>query len=222
MLELHCQKCDRCFSPHLIDYTNTDFTNCQYCDASLTDIKYTHAKESVFDLQNFLNISLKQNMILDNRYPIIDNKVFELFATVRGFMLFFRDLVHSDVYSSFKDYLFEQMGYQYKPIEKDMTLLQSSIDALPVKQRYQLLDMVACIFQINLPEVVVMLTQADVSKQLFTRSTTLYSPTLIHISKLLRNRPKIVKRKATKNVSVYKPQSKYEVESLMEEIRPYL
>ncbi|HIQ28077.1 MAG TPA: hypothetical protein EYH42_06215 [Sulfurovum sp.] len=222
MLELHCHECNRCFSPHLIDYTNIDFTKCQYCNASLTDIKYTHAKESVFDFQNFLNISLKQNIILGNKYPIIDNKVFELFATVRGFMLFFRNLAHSDVYSSFRDYLFEQMGYQYKPIEKDMSLRQSSIDALPVKQRYQLLDMVTCIFQFNLPEVILMLTKADVSKQLFTKSITLYSPTLIHISNSLKNRPKTIKKKVIKTVSAYQPKSKYEVEALMEEIRPYL
>jgi len=222
LLELYCHTCNKCFSPHLIDYINTDFTKCQYCDAPLSNTICTPSKKSVLTLQKFLNNSLKLNTVAVNNYPIFNKTISELFSTVRGFMLFFRDLIHSKSYILHKDYIFLHMNYQYKPIANDRTSHQSNIDALPVRQRYQLLDMLSSIFQMNLKEIILMLISADVSKQFFTRSITLYSPTLTHISNSLKNRPKTVNKKIVKSISAYQPHSKDEVEILMEEIRPYL
>jgi len=222
LLELYCHKCQRCFSPHLTDYTNTDFTKCQYCNTSLTDAKLTHSKKPILHLQNFLNNSQKQNILLSNHYPIVDNKVPEFFATVRGFMLFFRDLIYSKSYGAYRDYIFKSINYQYVPIKKDPMTHRSSIDELPIKYRYQLLDIISSIFQFELHEIILIFTQADISRQLFTRSIILPSPTLVHISNSLKNRPKAVNKKVSNVVSQYQPKSKDEVESLMEEIRPYL
>jgi len=222
LLQLRCYKCNKCFSPHLISYTDTDFTKCQYCKTSLVDTTCIPIKESVLELQKHLNNSLQKKTIADNRYPIIANEVSELFTTVRGFMLFFRDLVHTKNYHLYRDYLFKELSYQYTPIDRDNASQQSSIDALPVAQRYQLLDMVSHIFQFHITEIIAMLIRTDISKQLFTRSITLHSPTLIHISKSLKNRSKIIKKKVIQSLSTHQPSTKDEVESLMEAIRQYL
>lgn len=222
LLHLKCSSCGHCFSPHLITYTDTDFTKCQYCHTSLIDNVTTSVNHAVLELQKFLNLSLKEQIISPNNYPLIDKNITDLFATIRGFMLFFRDLIHSSVYYSYRDTLFEEMSYRYVPIERENESIQVSIDALPVNQRYKLLEIIAHLFQFSLSDIIILLQESDISRQLFGRSIKLYSPTLIYIKKALIHRPKILCKHDSYLDKKYLPRSKEEVEILMDEIRAYL
>lgn len=222
LLHLNCDNCNHCFSPHLITYTDTDFTKCQYCHSSLVDKKIISIQPSVLELQRFLNLSLQDEKINPNSYPIIDQNISDLFATVRGLMLFFRDLTHLKSYHSYKDDLFKEMNYSYKALKKEKEFSKINIDALPVNQRYQLLEIISHLFQFSLLDIISMLKKIDISKQLFTRSIKIYSPTLMKISKSLINRPKKPSRKPSHIYSEYQPHSKEEIELLMDKIRDYL
>ncbi len=222
LLQLHCNKCGNCFSPHLITYTDTDFTRCQYCKVPLSQSSYTKGNTSVLQLQTFLNTSLKNKFVSNSKYPPRDIKVSDVFATIRGFILFFRDITHSQVYYKYRDYLFKEIGYQYKPITQDHAAKQISIDALPIFERHQLLEMVASIFELSLDEIILLFKKADISKQLFTKSITLYSPTLTYLSKALKERQKIVTKPIIYTAKEYEPNTQEYVESLMDKIRIHL
>lgn len=222
LLQLKCNKCGHCFSPHLITYTDTDFTKCQYCQASLIDTKTTSVKQSILELQKFLNLSLYNQRVAPNDYPIIDQNIADLFATIRGFMLFFRDLIHSSKYHSYRDNLFDRMSYEYSPIDRENESIQASIDSLSVNQRYQLLEIISHLFQFSLSDIITTLQKSDISQQLFNRSIKIYSPTLIYIIEALADRPKTTHKKVSHEHRKYQPRSKEEVEILMDEIRAYL
>lgn len=222
LLQLKCPRCGNCFSPHLLVYTDTDFTKCQYCQASLIDKETISVNQSTLELQKFLNLSLNNKKVAPNNYPIIDQKIADLFATVRGLMLFFRDLIHTQSYCSYREYIFQQISYPYSPMKKEPISIQATIDALPVNYRYQLLDIISHLFQFTLSEIIAILQKSDISKQLFTRSIKLYSPTLILITSKLIDRPKEVRKKVSRAYQEYQPRSKEKVEHLMDEIRKYL
>jgi len=223
LLQLHCSKCGHCFSPHLISYTDTDFTKCQYCKTPMSKSNnHDEIEKSVLQLQTFLNNSLKEKTVVPSGYPIHDAEISDLFATVRGFMLFFRDIIHSRAYQKYREPLFMEMNFQYRPMIQDHTAKQISIDALPVEERYRLLEMVAAIFTFSLDEIVLILKKTDVSKQLFARSIALYSPTLAYIVRALKDRPKTTKNTITPLHREYQPNTQEQVEKLMHDIRTYL
>lgn len=222
LLQIHCNKCGNCFSPHLITYIDTDFTRCQYCKAPLDESNFIKGNVSVLQLQTFLNASLKKEAISNSKYSLKDIKVSDIFATIRGFMLFFRDIIHSKSYHKYRDYLFKEMNYQYKPITQDYTAKQISIDALAATERHQLLEMVASIFERNLDEIILLFKKADISKQLFEKSITLYSPTLIYIARTLKERQRTVTKPIIYTVKEFEPNTQERIESLMHDIRIHL
>lgn len=222
LLQIHCNKCGNCFSPHLISYTDTDFTKCQYCKTPMSKSNHIKADESVLQLQTFLNNSLKEKTVIPSNYPIRDIEISDLFATIRGFMLFFRDITHAQTYAKYRDHLFMEMNFQYAPITVDHTAKQISIDALPVAERYQLLELVTAIFTFKLDEIVLILKKTDISKQLFTKSITLYSPTLTYIMQTLKDRPKTIQNPIAYPQKEYQPNTQNQVEKLMHSIRTHL
>lgn len=222
LLRLICHKCGHCFSPHLISYTDTDFSRCQYCQSSLVNQEYISINQSVLSLQSFLNCCLREGRIIVNDYPIIDKTVADLFATIRGFMLFFRDLIHSKTYHAYRDHLFEEMKYRYEFVKKDNESHQLNLDALSIYQRYQLLEMVSCLLCFSLSDIIALLNKSDISKQFFLRSIKFYSPTLVHISNSLKERTRTPKKAILRTYLEYQPRSQEEVELLMDEIRKFL
>ncbi|MBD3797198.1 MAG: TniQ family protein [Campylobacterales bacterium] len=222
LLQLACSKCGHCFAPHLIAYTDTDFSRCQYCQSSLIRGKMIPVSKSVLNLQSFLNRTIKERQIPPHTYPIIDENAADLFATARGLMLFFRDLIHAKIFQPHAEYLFKEIGYHYEPVKREDDSRQLSIDALSSEKRHQLLDMVSHLLYFSLSDIVAILREADISKQLFMRSIKLHSPTLSHIANSLKERKRTANKEILRTYSDFQPRPKEEVELLMDEIRKYL
>ena len=89
LLQLHCSKCYTVFSPHLITYTNTDFTKCQKCGFDLRQSQIIKATNDVILFQERLNEAAFKDKIDSIILKPPDSSISDIFATIHIFIFLF-------------------------------------------------------------------------------------------------------------------------------------
>ncbi|MFA6193004.1 MAG: TniQ family protein [Sulfurimonas sp.] len=214
LLLCRCQNCNKAFSPHKVDYINTQIykcTNCSY-DLRLSDVII--ANNEVIKFQNKLNDAVF-NDIIDTEFPILEKNQYELFSTIRAFISFFKYLKRIK-----KRYtLFEKINF-HEELNLSKYPKGTTFESMSVIDRQKLLLLVSKLFTLNIDEIKQLLTETHISKKTLLEQVFVTSKTLDYLAENLVNHNNKISS-IDKSVKI-KPRSKDEVEALMDEIRPFI
>ena len=215
-LLLHkCQKCDKTFAPHKVNYLDIQVFKCTHCGFDLRQSKTTVANSEVLVFQSKLNNVAFHN-IFDTDFPIVAHTQEELFNTIRIFISFFKNLLRLDK----RHLLFEKINFND---EINLARYQkgTTFEAMSSVDREQMLLMVSRLFEFTMDEIrqFLMLDLQITKKSLLSQILTT-SRTINFLANDLDNG--IAKIVLADRTSVIRPRTKDEVEALMEEISPYI
>ncbi len=215
LLQLHCPNCYTVFSPHLIDYRNTDVTSCKKCGLDLKKIERTQADRQAISLQEQLNHATTTGIIDLLVFPVLDKTIDELFATVRVFLHMFYKMNHCQAIQKVVIALIGNVP-EYK-----IQHPTGSLEMIDVESRHVLMSIVAKLFKHDLAEIIAILLDCKVTRQMFFDTNYENSPTIKYIFESLADnaRSRLHVRHGNNKIE---PKSKEHVEEMMNEIRKYL
>jgi len=217
LLQLNCPQCHTVFSPHLIDYNNTDITRCQYCSYDLRKSPPYPSDAQATNLQNILNNAVSNKTIPTNNSPLIDNTLKGFFITIRILLILFRNFTR---HQNIKHILLRELGLThlnsyYSPTHGN------TLDSISVNERHFLFTVMNRLFRLSLEEVIMLFRQAKITKEILSPRGMLSSKTITYISSRLESRSRkkftTIRKKSTIHVK-----NKNSIELLMSDIRQYL
>lgn len=209
-----CQKCNRTFSPHKVDYINNQIYKCTNCGYDLRLSDTTTVNSEVINFQNKLNDAAFNN-IIDIYFPILELTQSELFNTIRILISFFKYISKAKK----RDAIFEKINF-YEKLNLSTYPMGTTFEAMSATDRQQLLLLVSKIFTLSISEIKELFVTNNISKKLLLSQVSVISKTINYLAKDLIDSNKKISS-IDKTVKI-KPRSKDEVEALMDEIRPFL
>lgn len=215
LLQLHCPKCYTVFSPHLITYTNTDFTKCQKCGFDLRQSQIIKATNDVILFQERLNdFALKDKMDTIILKPP-DNTIVDIFATIHILIFLFHRVDRCEAVQK----LVEKLTSNY-PRHYNFSFKQT-LESIDVKKRYLFLSFIENLFQYDTKGIFDLFLNSKITRQMLLEAGYTLSPFIKGLISHLKDNGRIgVARK--KHSKALEPRSPEEVERLMDEIRKYL
>lgn len=213
ILHLRCPQCHTVFSPHLVDYTDTDIGKCRKCGFDLREMASKQADEGVIRLQEMLNHSVLTGWAKGTIFP--DQGLSDIFATLRMLMFLFHGVSRCQ---AVQRVVSELTGHNDFPV---IAYTGYALETADVYERHYLMMLCCKIFEMDINDIVELFWNAGVTRQMITEATHENSPVIRH---LLSELPENGRERGPSNVGKKKiePKSKQEVEKLMDEIRRYL
>ena len=213
ILHLRCPQCHTVFSPHLVDYTDTDIGKCQKCGFDLRDIASEKADEDVIRLQEMLNRSVMTEEINGQILP--DQSISDMFATLRMLMFLFHKVSRCQAVQRVVGELIDSDEF---PV---ITYTGNALETADVTERHYLMLLCAEIFRMNIDAIAGLFHNSGITRQMIDEAKHEDSPV---ISFLLEALPENGRNRDGSQAGKKKiePKSKVEVEKLMDEIRRYL
>ena len=217
LLQLNCPQCHTVFSPHLINYNNTDITRCQNCNYSLKESLSYPSDTQATNLQSILNNAISNKTIPTNSFPLIDNTLKDFFITIRILLILFRNFTR---HQNIKHILLRELGLThlnsyYSPTHGN------TLDSISANERHFLFTVMSRLFKLSLEEVIMLFRQARITKEILATRGMPSSNTITYISSRLESRNKknftTIRKKPTICV-----RNKESIELLMSDIRQYL
>lgn len=213
VLHLRCPKCHTAFSPHLVNYLDTDIGKCQKCGWDLRQIVSEKADDGAIWLQEMLNHSVVSGDADSAILP--DHSLSDIFATLRMLMFLFHGVSRCQ---AVQRVVSELTGSDEFPA---ITYTGDALDTADVQERHYLMMLCAKVFGMNIAEIINLFREAGITRQMIAEAKHEDSPVISgFMEELLENG-----RNAGGIHSVKKkiePRSREEVERLMDEIRRYL
>jgi len=213
ILHLRCPQCHTVFSPHLVNYTDTDIGKCQKCGFDLREMASEKADEGVIHLQEMLNHSATTGEVNGAISP--DQSVSNMFATLRMLMFLFHGVSRCQAVQRTVSELtgngdFPTITYAGCPLEK-----------ADVNERHYLMMLCSKVFDMDIEYITDLFGQAGVTRQMIAEASHKDSPVIrCLLAELAENgRERELVHPGKKQIE---PRSKEEVERLMDEIRKYL
>lgn len=213
ILHLRCPQCYTVFSPHLINYTDTDIGKCQKCGFDLREMDPEQADEGVIYLQEMLNHSATTGEANGAISP--DQNVSNMFATLRMLMFLFHGVSRCQ---AVQRVVSELTGYDDFPL---ITYTGDALETADVHERHYLMMLCSKIFKMDINDIIDLFRNAGITRQMIDEAKHEDSPV---ISYLLEELPENGRERGPSNAGKKKieSKSKQEVEKLMDEIRRYL
>lgn len=213
ILHLRCPKCHTAFSPHLVNYLDTDIGICQKCRFDLRQVVSEKADDRAIYLQEMLNTSALTGDANGAIYP--DQSVSDIFTTLRMLMFLFHGVsrcqavqrVVSELTGSDKFPVIAYTGY--------------ALETADVQERHYLMMLCAKVFEMNIDDITELFRKADVTRQMIVETKHEDSPVISHFLEALRENGRS-RESVYPGKNKIEPRSKEEVEELMDEIRRYL
>ncbi|WP_333804904.1 TniQ family protein [Sulfurospirillum sp.] len=215
LLQLHCPKCYTVFSPHLITYTNTDFTKCQKCGFDLRRAPIVKATNDVILFQEKLNNVVFKDHVDTMILKPPDITISDIFATIHILIFLFHRVDRCEAVQK----LVEKLTSHY-PRHYDFSSRQT-LESIDVKQRYLLISFIENLFQYDAKGIFALIMDYRITRQMLLEAGYTLSPFIEYLISQLKDNGRIsVERK--KHSKALEPRSPEEVERLMDEIRKYL
>lgn len=215
LLQLHCPNCFTVFSPHLIDYRDTDVTKCQNCGYDLKDSPCEHADKEALAFQEGLNHAVKTGDIDHTFFPVLDTNVQELFATIRIILHFFHKVGRCHATQKVGQALLKNKEM------REIDYSGNTLESVDVKERHFLMMLAARLFRWQPDSVIRLLAKANVTQQMLYDGKHDISPTVEHILNALEDNARRTSVSHHMNKKI-EPNNKETVEAMMDEIRKYL
>jgi hypothetical protein len=213
VLHLRCSNCHTVFSPHLIDYLDTDIGKCQNCGYNLRLMISSEADSEVISFQEILNLVLSTNDAHGAIFPDISVK--DMFATLRMFMFLFHGMSQCQ---AVQKVAFEILETDNLP---EIVYTGSALETASVNERHLLMALCARVFQLKIDEIIELFRDAGITRQMIAEAVREDSKVIDYLLVELRENGR-----ARENVCPGKkkiePKSKDAVERMMNEIRKYL
>lgn len=213
LLQLRCPKCHTAFSPHLINYLDTDVGICRKCGYDLRQLHPEKADKDVLQLQERLNQAAFAGE-MSVPWSLIED-IHDLFAITKALMTLFHRISRCQ---AVQRAACELLGEDTFP---DIIYSGSILEMADVYERHFLMSLVAKIFELDLETVVKLFVDAGITQQMWKESVHEYSSLGRYFLSVLpdngRGYPNVPHPK-----KVIGPRSKEDVEKLMDEIRKYL
>ena len=215
LLALSCPSCSSSFSPHLVTYQKPFMNKCTNCSYDLSNVVTRYVDVEVLEFQEILNRSLLNKSHQSNKYPIV--KTFkELFEVTLYFMKFFY-LIRR--FETINEHLMNYLDLSEES-KKQNFAPKTNVEALPVDNRQFLLLSTSRLLKLPMSTIVTLLQESKVTQQKFNGSKT-QSIIIKKIGSQLQGKvPKKITR-ISKTI-IIEPNTKQEVEHLMDDIRPFL
>ncbi len=213
ILHLRCPKCHTVFSPHLMNYLDTDIGKCQKCGCDLRQIVSEKADDGAIGLQEMLNHSVVSGDADSAISP--DQSLSDMFTTLRMLMLLFHGVSRCQ---AVQRVVSELTGSDEFPV---ITYTGYALETADVQERHYLMMLCAKVFEMNIDDISDLLRKADITRQMIAEAKHEDSPVISHLLETLRENGR-----SRESIYVGKnkiePRGKEEVEHLMDEIRRYL
>lgn len=215
LLQLHCPKCYTVFSPHLITYTNTDFTKCQKCGFDLRQASIVKATNEVILFQEKLNDLVFQDQMDTMILKPPDITISDIFATIHNLLFLFHRVDRCEAVQK----LVEKLTSHY-PRHYNFPSRQT-LESIDVKERYLLFSFIERLFQYDTKSIFSLFAAAGITRQMLLEARYLISPFIEYLISQLKDNGKmsVERKKHSKTLETRSPE---EVERLMDEIRKYL
>lgn len=215
LLQLHCPKCYTVFSPHLITYTNTDFTKCQKCGFDLRQAPIVKATNDVILFQEKLNDVVFKDQVDAIILKPPDITISDIFATIHNLLFLFHRVDRCEAVQK----LVEKLTSHY-PCYYDFSSRQT-LESIDVKERYLFISFIERLFQYDTKGIFALFMDSGITRQMLLEAGYTLSPFIEYLISQLKDNGRIsVERK--KFSKALEPKSPEEVERLMDEIRKYL
>lgn len=213
LLQLHCPKCHTAFSPHLIDYLDTDVGTCRKCRYDLRQLNCTQVDKDVLQLQERLNQAAFAGE-MGVYWPLIED-IHDLFTITKTLMVLFHRISRCQAVQRVACELLGEEAFS------DITYSGSILEMADVGERHFLMSLVAKTFELDLETVVQLFLDSGITQQMWKESIHEHTGAVRYFLNVLpdngRHYPHIPHLK-----KVIGPRSKEDVEKLMDEIRKYL
>lgn len=213
ILHLRCPKCHTTFSPHLVNYTDTDIGKCYKCRFDLREIVSEKADGGAIRLQEMLNCSAMTGEANGAISP--DQSVSDMFATLRMLMFLFHGVSRCQAVQRAVGQL---TGCDEFPV---ITYTGYALETADVHERHYLMQLCAKVFELKIDDIADLFRQAGITRQMIDEAKHENSPMIRFLLEALpeNGRGRDPVHPGKKQIE---PRSKEEVERLMDEIRRYL
>lgn len=213
ILHLRCPQCHTVFSPHLVNYLETDIGKCQKCGFDLRQMDSEKADSGAIHLQEILNLSALTGDANSAIYP--DHSVRDMFATLRMIMFLFHGISRCQ---AVQRAVSELTGSDEFPV---ITYVGNALETADVTERHYLMMLCSEIFCMHIDDITELFHKSGITRQMIDAAKHEDSPV---ISFLLETLPENGRDRERAHVGKKKiePRSKEQVEKLMDEIRRYL
>lgn len=201
------------FSPHLVNYLDTDIRKCQKCGFDLRQMDSEKADNQAIHLQELLNSSVLTGDANGAIFP--DQNVRDMFATLRMLMFLFHGVSRCQAVQRAVKKL---AGTDEFPV---INYTGNALETADVMERHYLMMLCAEIFCMNIDDIAAFFHNSGITRQMISEAKHEDSPVISFLLEALpengrdRERTLVGKKKI-------EPRSKEEVEKLMDEIRRYL
>lgn len=213
VLHLRCPKCHTAFSPHLVNYLDTDIGKCQKCGLDLRQIVSEKADDGAISLQEMLNHSVVSGDADGAILP--DQSLSDMFATLRMLMFLFHGVSRCQ---AVQRAVSELTGTDEFLV---ITYVGNALETADVTERHYLMMLCSEIFCMHIDDITELFHKSGITRQMIDAAKHEDSPV---ISFLLETLPENGRDRERAHVGKKKiePRSKEQVEKLMDEIRRYL
>lgn len=215
LLQIYCPQCHTAFSPHLVTYRDSDLKRCQKCGLSLQKSPLEIADSSTVMFQEYLNSAALRGGAESAKFPLLKGSVSELFYSVRILLRFFHRVSRCKAVRSVV------RGIGADVIEPVVRYTGNSLETAESDERHYLMALVARLSHMKIEDVIALLRDARVTRQMFTKGMYEISPVMDFIIGQLEDNG-IKRFRPIRNDHGMKPRSKEEVELMMDGIRRYL
>ncbi|UFS63802.1 TniQ family protein [Sulfurimonas sp. HSL-3221] len=214
LLHIHCPACHSVFSPQLVQYDDGDVSKCHMCGYDLKSTSSLPANEMALDLQEYLNAIAINDQYAKDVFPLLEGKTHLVFATVRLLMRFFR---RADRCQAVQRVVGRLDGQEERRLKHAGNLL----DMAGVDERHYLLTLVGKLCKMQHNDVLFILREEGVTRQMFERTKCELESTIDDIMGALKDnvRGEVHRKLSTRSLE---PKSKREIEIKMDELRRYL
>lgn len=213
LLHLRCTQCHTAFSPHLVNYTDTDIGKCRKCGYDLRRISSEKADGRATHLQETLNRAAASGEADGAVYP--DQSVADMFATLRMLMLLFHGVSRCQAVQRTAS---ELTGTDQLPT---ITYTGNAIETTDATERHYLMMLCAEVFDRDIADIVDLFHKGGVTRQMIDEAKHEGSPFISFLLEELPDNGRIIGEVHAGKTKI-EPRSKEEVEKLMDGIRKYL
>lgn len=213
ILHLRCPKCHAAFSPHLVNYLDTDIGKCQKCKFDLRQIESEQADEGVIRLQEMLNRVVATDKA---DYAILpDRSASDIFTTLRMLMFLFHRVSRCQAVQR----VIRELTGDDKFLV--ITYTGCALETTDVQERHYLMMLCAKVFEMKIDDIIDLFRKADITRQMIAEAAREDSPVIKYLFAELPENSRNRERNAPGKKKI-EPRNKDEVEKLMDEIRRYL
>lgn len=213
ILHLRCPQCYTAFSPHLVNYTDTDIGKCRKCGYDLRGISSEKADSRAIRLQEMLNREAASGEADGAICP--DQSIADMFATLRMLMFLFHGVSRCQAV--------QRAAGELTGTDECMavTYTGNALETADVTERHYLMVLCAEVFEMDIGDITDLFRKTGITRQMIAEARHEDSPVIRH---LLQELPENGRSRETVNAGTrsIEPRSKEEVERLMDEIRRYL